>query len=388
MKLNMKVVAVVLLSMSGAASAADLNSYTASDLKNNFATAKIAVPTVPEADVVENAAFSSMKYSGQIQTFVSGRFIWMEEADKSMNNAVAMLKKAGIVVLGAHRDSNTYTIVFQASRGSIETYDSDEYHYSSDARKAAAESAALLESQGLVVLEENLNERSFSISYLDLRHPHGHFNQMLTLTFATSGKFTQEKAKESMERAVAMLRENNFTTLLEAHLEYTGYTLVFRTLHGKIDTYVGEGYSSASDTQKAADEFAIALESQGVIILEKSVTQRSFSIAYFNLWGESSRSGQIYGAKGQDNSMRLHNNYRTDCRIIDGSAKGYVRNRGGNIRIAGNTKFVFFDSDGGQITYSLRYVSAVIGNTPMRLLAEHSAPSNVAFCEFDISEAI
>ncbi|MEK7721361.1 MAG: hypothetical protein AAB359_03120 [Elusimicrobiota bacterium] len=108
-------------------------------------------------------------YAGQIKNFRfnSGGFTFRSEADKSMNNAVAALQVAGYPVLEKHRGINAYTLVFLAPGDArIEQYKSGTYPFSNDAKKAADEVVASLESQGMVVLEKRVDRTSFTISYL------------------------------------------------------------------------------------------------------------------------------------------------------------------------------------------------------------------------------
>lgn len=102
--------------------------------------------------------------------FQSDRFEWSSDAERSLRDAVEALRDARILVLEQRRDYDRYTIVFESRRNvRVEKYHSSQYTWSSDAKRAAEETARSLRHRGMVILENNVKNYRFTISYFDPR---------------------------------------------------------------------------------------------------------------------------------------------------------------------------------------------------------------------------
>lgn len=103
----------------------------------------------------------------ETQTYESGNFTFSSDAERAMDEAAAALSRLhGTAVLEKRRNGTRFTLVF-FSRTRIETqkYESGNFTFSNDAKRAADEAAAAFASQGLVVLEKNVSGTRFTITY-------------------------------------------------------------------------------------------------------------------------------------------------------------------------------------------------------------------------------
>jgi hypothetical protein len=93
--------------------------------------------------------------------------VFSSDAAKSMNEAAAALQSVrNVVILEKRQNGTSYNIVFLAAfRLQPQKYVSGNYTFSSDAQKAAVETAAALASQGMVILEKNVAGTQFTITY-------------------------------------------------------------------------------------------------------------------------------------------------------------------------------------------------------------------------------
>ena len=263
-------------------SSPDISGITLSDLQKGSVNGVHAVIPLPGQPGSGPAYFPPAPYPdpGYRQlTFNSGQFTFADEARKSMDNAVAALQKAGYIVSEKYGNFNSYTLVFQApGYARIEQYKGGGYTFPSDAQKAANEYASSFTSQGAIVLEVNVNQTSFTLSYL-LTGPYPNPG-CRQLTF-NSGQFAfANDARKSMDNAVAALQKAGYI-INEKHDNFNSYTLSFLALgYAKIDQYKSSKFASPSDAQKAANEYADSFTSQGAVVLEVNVNWTSFTISY------------------------------------------------------------------------------------------------------------
>ena len=102
----------------------------------------------------------------QTQTYTSGNFVFSSDAQRSMNETVAALQAINAVILEKRQTGTSYNVVFLAPfRMEPQKYVSGNYVFSSDAQRAAGETAAALASQGMIVLEKNVSGTRFTITY-------------------------------------------------------------------------------------------------------------------------------------------------------------------------------------------------------------------------------
>jgi hypothetical protein len=107
------------------------------------------------------------QYRLETQNYASGNFVFSSDAQRSMNETAAALQSVQNVIIMEKRLTGTsYNIVFLAQfRLEPQKYVSGNYTFSSDAQRAAGETAAALASQGMVILEKNVSGTQFTITY-------------------------------------------------------------------------------------------------------------------------------------------------------------------------------------------------------------------------------
>jgi glutaredoxin-related protein len=107
-------------------------------------------------------------YKLETQNYASGNFIFGSDAARSMTETAEALKRVnGLVVLEKRLAGTSYNIVFFAPYSlQPQKYVSGNYTFGSDAQRAAAETAAALASQGMIILEKNVAGTQFTITYI------------------------------------------------------------------------------------------------------------------------------------------------------------------------------------------------------------------------------
>lgn len=103
----------------------------------------------------------------ETQTYNSGNFVFSSDAARSMNETAAALQRVrNLVIMEKRQTGTSYTVVFLAPfKMEVQKYVSGNYVFSSDAQRAAGETAAALASQGMIVLEKNVSGTQFTITY-------------------------------------------------------------------------------------------------------------------------------------------------------------------------------------------------------------------------------
>jgi len=106
------------------------------------------------------------------QTYTAGTYSFQSDAAQAMNATAEALKSMrGVVVLEKIQNFTTYTVKFLAPfRLEPQKYVSGTYNFQSDAQRAAGETAAAFASQGMIVLEKNVNWTQFTITYVSPRY--------------------------------------------------------------------------------------------------------------------------------------------------------------------------------------------------------------------------
>ncbi len=266
-------------------------------------------------------------------SFESGSFTFGSEADDSRETAVRALRRAGYAVLEERDNFTSYSLVFLAPAYlKIDRYESGDFTFSSEAKKAADDCVRAMERQGNVVLERNVSGTRFTVSYLG--RGHGSYTETQTyesgsFTFSSdaeramddaaeaikrlggtvlekrrngtrftityqapyrletqtyeSGSFTfGSEAERAMDDAAAALSRLNGVAVLEKRRDGTRFTLVFFS-RTRIETlkYESGSFTFSSEAKRAADEAAAAFASQGLVVLEKNVSGTRFTITYF-----------------------------------------------------------------------------------------------------------
>ncbi|OGR77540.1 MAG: hypothetical protein A2X32_01325 [Elusimicrobia bacterium GWC2_64_44] len=107
-------------------------------------------------------------YKLETQNYASGNFVFGSDAQRSMAETAEALKRvSGVVVLEKRLSGTSYNIVFFAPNTlQTQKYVSANYTFGSDAQRAAAETAAALASQGMIILEKNVAGTQFTITYV------------------------------------------------------------------------------------------------------------------------------------------------------------------------------------------------------------------------------
>lgn len=212
--------------------------------------------------------------------FESSNFVFASDAKRSMENAAGALSRAGYAVLEKRNNFTAYTLVFLAPSGlKVEKYNSGNFVFASDAKKAADDCVRAMEGQGKVVLEVNVSGTSFVVSYLS----NGYSGYMQTQTYESGSFVFASDARRSMDEAAAALQGAG-AIILEKRLTGTSYTLVYQTPYRmETQNYASGSFVFSSDAQRSLDEAAAALQRvRGLVILEKRLSGTSYTIVFLS----------------------------------------------------------------------------------------------------------
>lgn len=106
----------------------------------------------------------------QTVRFESGMFDWSNDAMNSYNDAVRSVERAGCRIMEKWLNSNSYRIVFESRRDVyVQRYDSMYFYNTFDAKRSADEMVRSYEMNGMVILEKNVKNNTFTISYFSPR---------------------------------------------------------------------------------------------------------------------------------------------------------------------------------------------------------------------------
>ncbi|MCM2266337.1 MAG: hypothetical protein NDI60_01030 [Elusimicrobiales bacterium] len=160
-------------------------------------------------------------YYNQTQTYTSGSFVFGSDAARSLNEAVEALNSLGAIVLEKRLNGTSYTIVFQAQyRLEPQTYASGSFVFGSDAARSMNEAAAALQKvRGLVVMEKRLNGTSYTIGFFSPTRiePQKYVSGVYT--------FSSEAQRAAAETAAAFASQGML--ILEKNVSGTQFTITY-----------------------------------------------------------------------------------------------------------------------------------------------------------------
>jgi hypothetical protein len=181
---------------------------------------------VLETNVTGTSFVVSYLNSGQgwqfkTQTYQSGNFVFSSDARASMDEAAAALQSVGAVILEKRLTGTSYTIVFQGFYTlDPQGYDSGNFVFSSDAKRSMDEAAAALQRvRGLVILEKRLTGTSYHIQFLS--------HTAIQPQKYVSGNYTfSSDAKRAAEETAAAFASQGLI-VIEKNVCGTQYTITY-----------------------------------------------------------------------------------------------------------------------------------------------------------------
>ncbi len=223
----------------------------------------------------------------RVMEFQSSEFdssFTMGEIRQSMEKAVRSLTAAGHKVASAETVYyNRYSIIFVVTRPlAVQTYESREFTFTDDLKKAMGNAVKTLESSGYAVLEQNRN--SYSTFRLQFLAPAGHggFGSHQRLVEFKSSDFTfADDRKEAMDKAVRSLTAAGHV-VVSAEPQEDHYNLSFMASRPVVlREMVSREYTFSDDRKEAMRRAVQGLENYGAAVAEQSYRGDRFVIRYF-----------------------------------------------------------------------------------------------------------
>ena len=214
-----------------------------------------------------------------------GSYSTSSEATAARNEAVRVLADMQITVLEARVEYNSgyrYVITYGLREPlPVEEYRGGSYSTSSEARRAAGQTAETLKARGKAVIETPVFYNSgytYTVAYINLREGHHQGGGQLQTMNSIGSYATSSEANAAKDAAAAVMGALR-ATVLEARVEYnSGYRFVITYTSRRplnIEQYRGGSYSTSSEARQAAGQTAAAMRNQGLTVLETPVFYNS-----------------------------------------------------------------------------------------------------------------
>ena len=164
---------------------------------------------------------SGSGWNMQTQTYTSGTFVFSSDAQRAMNETVAALQAINAVILEKRLTGTSYTIVFQSQyRLETQNYASGSFVFSSDAARAMGETAAALQGvRNVVIMEKRLTGTSYNIVFL------APFRLEPQKYVSGNYTFSSEAQRAATETAAALASQGMI--ILEKNVSGTRFTITY-----------------------------------------------------------------------------------------------------------------------------------------------------------------
>ncbi|MDA8245116.1 MAG: hypothetical protein M0025_13470 [Elusimicrobia bacterium] len=255
---------------------------------------------------------------GQTQKMTSiGSYNTPSEANAAKDEAVKVLRDMRLMVLESRVEYNSgyrFVITYDA-RGpvQVEQYRGGSYNTPSEAREAAAKSAAALKGRGNAVIETPVfysGGYTYIVGYVDAYPGVDEDSRVQVLPSAGSYN-TPSEAKTAKDEAVRQLGSVGMTVLEDRVFYNSGYRFEIKYMFRvplTVEQYKGGSYSTPSAARDAAAQTAASLKARGNVVLETPVF---YSGGYTYIVSYLGRPGGYPGYGGQQlqtmNSIGAYN---------------------------------------------------------------------------------